>query len=149
VRRPREFLEALRLAAERAKPVVALKLARNPRTRQMAMSHTAALAGDAWVYDVALRQAGAAVAGDPEELMDRLAMFEQIDEGRRDRCASPMLPSGRRGSHANAGENDWAARSVPVPARGARRATLELTVAWSSLNYFPSAEASMNDLRIA
>lgn len=53
-------------------------------------------------------------------------------------------------SQADAAENDWAIRSVPIPDRGARRATLELTVTASgTLNYFPSAEVWIDDLRIA
>jgi acetate---CoA ligase (ADP-forming) len=82
VRRPAEFFAAVRRAAEAGKPVVALKLARNERSQRMAASHTAALTGDAWVYDVALRQAGVALAYDPEELVDRLALFEQIPRSR-------------------------------------------------------------------
>jgi acyl-CoA synthetase (NDP forming) len=78
VRRPKEFFAAVRRAAEAGKPIAALKLARSERTRRMATSHTGALAGDAWVYDVALRQAGVALAYDPEELVDRLALFEQV-----------------------------------------------------------------------
>lgn len=62
IRRPREFFAAVRRAAQAGKPVVALKLARSARTRAMAASHTASLTGDAWVYDVALRQAGVALA---------------------------------------------------------------------------------------
>jgi acetate---CoA ligase (ADP-forming) len=83
IRRPDEFFAAVRRAAEAGKPVVALKLARNERSRKMAASHTAALTGDAWVYDVALRQAGVALAYDPEELFDRLALFDQIPVHRR------------------------------------------------------------------
>jgi acetate---CoA ligase (ADP-forming) len=82
VRRPAEFFAAVRRAAEAGKPVVALKLARNERSQRMAASHTAALTGDAWVYDVALRQAGVALAYDPEELVDRLALFDQIPPSR-------------------------------------------------------------------
>jgi len=82
VRRPAEFFAAVRRAAEAGKPVVALKLARNERSQRMAASHTAALTGDAWVYDVALRQAGVALAYDPEELVDRLALFDQIPRSR-------------------------------------------------------------------
>jgi acetate---CoA ligase (ADP-forming) len=82
VRRPAEFFAAVRRAAEAGKPVVALKLARNERSQRMAASHTAALTGDAWVYDVALRQAGVGLAYDPEELLDRLALFDQIPPGR-------------------------------------------------------------------
>lgn len=83
VRRPVEFLSAVRRAVEAGKPVAALKLARNERSRRMAASHTAALAGDAWVYDVALSQAGVILAYDPEELVDRLALFDQIPAIRR------------------------------------------------------------------
>ena len=82
IRRPAEFFAAVRRAAEAGKPVVALKLARNERSQRMAASHTAALTGDAWVYDVALRQAGVALAYDPEELVDRLALFDQIPQSR-------------------------------------------------------------------
>ncbi|MDQ7908551.1 acetate--CoA ligase family protein [Phytohabitans sp. ZYX-F-186] len=78
VRRPREFFAAVRRAHAAGKPVVVLKLGRSDRTRRLAASHTAALAGDAWVYDVALRQAGVALAYDPEELVDRLQFFDQI-----------------------------------------------------------------------
>ncbi len=82
VRRPAEFFAAVRRATEAGKPVVALKLARNERSQKMAASHTAALTGDAWVYDVALRQAGVDLAYDPEELIDRLALFDQIPPSR-------------------------------------------------------------------
>ena len=55
-----------------------------------------------------------------------------------------------RVSQADAADDDWTTRSVPVPDRGARRATLELAVTISSsLNYFPTAEAWVDDLRIA
>jgi TIR domain len=53
-------------------------------------------------------------------------------------------------SHSDPGEAEWTTRSVPVPDRGARRAMLDVTVLTSStLNYFPSAEAWIDDLRIA
>jgi hypothetical protein len=53
-------------------------------------------------------------------------------------------------SQESSPENEWTTRSVPIPDRGARRATLELTVsATGSMNYFPSAEAWVDDLRIA
>ncbi|MCW2713623.1 MAG: CoA-binding protein, partial [Frankiales bacterium] len=82
VRRPDEFFAAARRAVEAGKPVVALKLARNARSQKMAASHTGALTGDAWVYDVAFRQAGIALAYDPEEVVDRLALFDQIPRRR-------------------------------------------------------------------
>ena len=83
VRRPEAFFAAVRRAAEAGKPVVAMKLARSDRTRAMAASHTGSLTGDAWVYDVALRQAGVELAHDPDELIDRLALFDQVPPARR------------------------------------------------------------------
>lgn len=82
IRRPAEFFEAARRAVTAGKPIVVLKLARSSKSQEMAKSHTGALTGDAWVYDVAMRQAGIAIASDPEELVDRLAMFEQLDPSR-------------------------------------------------------------------
>ncbi|MFE2433086.1 acetate--CoA ligase family protein [Streptomyces sp. NPDC059373] len=82
VRRPQAFFAAVRRAHAAGKPVAALKLARNSRSQAMAASHTNALTGDAWVYDVAFAQAGIAVAHDPEELVDRLSMFTQLDPAR-------------------------------------------------------------------
>jgi hypothetical protein len=53
-------------------------------------------------------------------------------------------------SQENAPESEWSTRAVAVPDRGERRARLELTVSASSnMNYFPSAEAWVDDLRIA
>jgi len=53
-------------------------------------------------------------------------------------------------SHSDPAEDEWTTRSVPVPDRGARQAALEFTVtASSTANYFPSAEAWVDDLRMA
>jgi len=82
IRRPAAFFAAVRRAVAAGKPVAALKLARNERSQRMAASHTDALTGDAWVYDVALRQAGIELAYDPEELVDRLALADQIPRSR-------------------------------------------------------------------
>ncbi|HTF10388.1 MAG TPA: acetate--CoA ligase family protein [Asanoa sp.] len=78
IRRPEAFFAAVARAHAAGKPVAVLKLARSARSQEMAASHTAALTGDAWVYDVALRQAGVILAYDPEELVDRLQFFDQL-----------------------------------------------------------------------
>jgi hypothetical protein len=53
-------------------------------------------------------------------------------------------------SHTNLAGDEWVTRSVPVPDRGARRATLEFTIAvFGGMNYFPAAEAWIDDVRIA
>jgi acetate---CoA ligase (ADP-forming) len=82
VRRPEAFFAAVRRAIAANKPVVALKLGRNPRSRQMAASHTGALTGDAWVYDVAFAQEGIQMVRDPEEMVERLSLFEQLEPTR-------------------------------------------------------------------
>jgi acyl-CoA synthetase (NDP forming) len=78
IRRPQAFFAAVARATAAGKPIVALKLARNERSQRLAASHTGALTGDDWVYDVALRQAGVALAYDPDELVDRLALADQL-----------------------------------------------------------------------
>lgn len=80
IRRPDEFFAAAKRALAAGKPIVALKLARSARTQELAASHTGSLTGDAWVYEVAFRQMGIGLARDPEELVDRLAIVEQLDE---------------------------------------------------------------------
>lgn len=82
IRRPAEFFAAVGAAIAAGKPVVALKLGRTPRTRRLALSHTAADAGDPWLYDTALRQAGVELARDIDELVDRLVIFDQLDRSR-------------------------------------------------------------------
>ena len=82
IRRPQAFFAAVARATAAGKPVVALKLARHERSQRLAASHTGALTGDAWVYDVALRQAGVALAYDPDELIDRLALADQLPRRR-------------------------------------------------------------------
>lgn len=53
-------------------------------------------------------------------------------------------------SHSDPIEGKWTIRSVLIPDRGARRATLELTVTASNkLNYFPAGEPWVDDLCIA
>lgn len=80
IRRPEAFFAAARRAIANGKPIVALKLARSARTQELAASHTGSMTGDAWVYDVAFKQAGIGIARDPEELVDRLAIIEQLAE---------------------------------------------------------------------
>lgn len=79
IRRPKEFFAAARKAILAGKPIVALKLARSARTQELAASHTGSLTGDAWVYEVAFKQLGIGLARDPDELIDRLAIIEQLD----------------------------------------------------------------------
>lgn len=79
IRRPEAFFAAAKRAILAGKPIVTLKLARSARTQELAASHTGSLTGDTWVYEVAFRQLGIGIARDAEELVDRLAVVEQLD----------------------------------------------------------------------
>lgn len=82
IRRPEEFFEAARRCLEAGKPVIAIKLGRSERTQRMAASHTGTLTGDAWVYDVAFKQAGILPAEDIDDLIDRVQFLEQLPRQR-------------------------------------------------------------------
>ena len=85
VRNPGMFLQALGRAAALGKPVVILKLGRTEAGRRAAMAHTASLAGEQVVIEAVLRQRGALLVHDLDELMEVLVL---IDGGR--------IPKGER-----------------------------------------------------
>ena len=82
IRRPEAFFDAARRCLEAGKPIVAIKLGRSERTQRMAASHTGTLTGDAWVYDVAFKQAGILPATDIDDLVDRVQFLEQLPRKR-------------------------------------------------------------------
>jgi acetyltransferase len=69
-----KFLAAARRAA-RTKPIVALKVGRQPEGAKAARSHTGALAGSDVVYDAAFRRAGIIRVADLPELFDAIEML--------------------------------------------------------------------------
>lgn len=78
IRRPEAFFAAAAKALQAGKPIIALKLGRTERGRVMTQSHTGTVIGDAWVYDVAFRQARIDSALEVDELVDRLQFLEQL-----------------------------------------------------------------------
>jgi acyl-CoA synthetase (NDP forming) len=82
IRRPREFFAAAKRARQAGKPVIALKLGKGARAREIARSHTGAIAGEPWVYEAAFRQAGVVSARDFPDLLDRVALFDQLSVDR-------------------------------------------------------------------
>ena len=70
----RAFIESLALAA-RKKPVIVLKGGRGKAGAQLALSHTASLAGSINVWQAALKQCGATRVSDFQELIDQVVAF--------------------------------------------------------------------------
>ncbi|HLH62682.1 MAG TPA: acetate--CoA ligase family protein [Ktedonobacteraceae bacterium] len=85
VRRPQVFLHALRRAAALGKPVTVLKLGRSLAGRKAALAHTASLAGEQAVVEAVLRQYGALLVHDLDELLEVLGLLEagRLPKGER------------------------------------------------------------------
>jgi acyl-CoA synthetase (NDP forming) len=94
VRDGRAFISALKRAAAQ-KPVVVLKGGRTGAGGRTAASHTAALAGQAAVWEAAVRQAGALPVATVEELMDMLIAFTYMKPGSGKRLAMVGAGGGR------------------------------------------------------
>ncbi len=72
---PDRFVAALDRAAELAKPVVVLRVGRSERGRRNALAHTGNLAGSGAAWDALLRQKGAIVVEDIDELLEATVLF--------------------------------------------------------------------------
>ncbi|MBX9824115.1 MAG: acetate--CoA ligase family protein [Xanthobacteraceae bacterium] len=70
VRRPREFLEAIRRCRANGKPVVLMFPGRSTKSREAAASHTGALVGDYATMKTLVEDAGAIVVGTMDEMID-------------------------------------------------------------------------------
>ena len=70
VRRPREFLAAIRRCRAAGKPVILMFPGRSAKSRQAAQSHTGALVGDYATMHTQVEDAGAIVVTTMDEMMD-------------------------------------------------------------------------------
>jgi acyl-CoA synthetase (NDP forming) len=70
VRRPREFLEAIRRCRANGKPVVLMFPGRSVKSREAAASHTGALVGDYATMKTLVEEAGAIVVTTMDEMID-------------------------------------------------------------------------------
>ncbi len=70
VRRPREFLAAIRRCRDAGKPVVLMFPGRSTKSKQAAQSHTGAMVGDYATMRTQVEDAGAIVVGTMDEMMD-------------------------------------------------------------------------------
>jgi acyl-CoA synthetase (NDP forming) len=89
----RRLARAVRRAVDAGKPVVFFKVGRSAAAARHIASHTGALASPAELFDVALRDAGAAIAHDEAEFIDALVIHEarRAPRGRR---LGVVTPSG-------------------------------------------------------
>jgi acyl-CoA synthetase (NDP forming) len=109
VRDPDGFRSALELATERDVPVVALKVGREARTRELVAAHSGALAGEDGAYEALFDAYGVARVESLDEMADTLALFAA---GRR------AGPGALASVHDSGGERALlidAAASVGVP----------------------------------
>lgn len=115
IKRPAAFFAAAERARLAGKPVVVLKLGRSARGREVAKSHTGAIIGAPWTYESAFRQFGVISAHDLGDLLDRLALFDQLPRKRWSAVASPAILSVSGGAAALASDIAEQER-LPLPA---------------------------------
>ncbi len=109
VRDPSRFRSALQLANDRDIPVVALKVGREERTRELVTAHSGALAGEDGAYEALFAAYGVSRVASLDEMADTLALFAG---GRR------AGPGALASVHDSGGERALlvdAAASVGVP----------------------------------
>ena len=83
IRRPAAFFSAVARARRAGMSVLALKLGHSDRARQIMQSHTGAIAGDSWVYELAFAEHGIVSARDVDDLFDRAQLLAQLPANRR------------------------------------------------------------------
>ncbi|HXV23494.1 MAG TPA: CoA-binding protein, partial [Alphaproteobacteria bacterium] len=94
---PDRLRAALERAAERAVPVVALKVGRSPRGAEMAATHTGAVAGNDAAWRALFRHCGVVAVEDLDELAAALQLFEQ---------PRPIGPGALAAIHDSGGERE-------------------------------------------
>jgi acyl-CoA synthetase (NDP forming) len=82
IRRPAAFFSAVARARRAGMSVLALKLGRSDRARQIMQSHTGSIAGDSWVYELAFAEHGIVSARDIDDLFDRAQLLAQLPADR-------------------------------------------------------------------
>ena len=82
IRRPAAFFSAVARARSAGMSVLALKLGRSDRARQIVQSHTGSIAGDSWVYELAFAEHGIVSACDVDDLFDRAQLLAQLPADR-------------------------------------------------------------------
>ncbi len=106
----RKFVESLALAAKK-KPVVVLKAGRGRAGKKLALSHTASLAGSINVWQAALKQCGAIMVSNFQELIDQVVAFTFLPPitGRR------VIVAGGGGGKSMVSADVWEEEGFELP----------------------------------
>ena len=78
IRRPQDFLAAIRRARAAGKPVVLMQAGRSAKARKAAQSHTGALIGDYATMRTQVEDAGAIVVTTMDEMMDLVEILQRF-----------------------------------------------------------------------
>lgn len=145
VRRPDAFWQAVDRAIDLGKPLLALKNGRSDRGQAIARSHTGAVAGEAWIYEAALRQHGVIVAEDLVDLADRAVLFDQVPAERWTRVGGLAVASGS-GGWVTMASDVCAEEGIEIPALDSLAADIRRAVPEASVvNPLDSTGTAMTD----
>ena len=110
VKHGRKFIEALTQATKK-KPVIILKGGRGRTGAKLALSHTASLAGSIKVWQAVLKQYGAIMVSDFQELIDQVVAFTFLPPitGRR------VIIAGRGGGKSMVSADVWEEAGFELP----------------------------------
>jgi acetyltransferase len=103
-RDPAGFVRAAEEALAAGKPIVAMKVGRGARARELALAHTGALVGSDAVIDALFHQKGITRVHDLDEMLETVALFAQGALPKSRRVGAITFSGGEAGSLADLGE---------------------------------------------
>lgn len=85
IRRPRAFMDAAGRALAKGKPIIAIKSGRTERSRQAALSHTGAIAGDFAAYEAMCERYGIVNCRNLDDMVEMTLAFQagRLPKGNR------------------------------------------------------------------
>lgn len=105
VSNPRKFIDVLKLAIAKNKPIIALKAGSSEKGSQIASSHTGSLAGSDGSYSAIFKKYGVVRVLDMEELIATSLLFSTLKElPKTGQLASMNLSGGETGICADVGQ---------------------------------------------
>jgi acetyltransferase len=93
IKDPEKFLQVAKLAAEREKPIIILKIGKSERAVKAAQAHTGTLVGSDAVYDAVFKQHGVVRVHDLDDFIETVELFSKRKKLRGGRLGF-IAPSG-------------------------------------------------------